>query len=185
MSPASNIEGLYFLESDEFSDHRGSLSRVFQSSGLTDLDFNTTWRQAFISRTTKKNTVRGLHYQYGDGEEAKLIIPLSGEMFWIAVDLRRESATFGAWQSAILSEGRGQALLVAPRFAHGCMSLSDSVEIFILSNADPAPDYGGGIKWNDPDLKIKWPVLEGEPIISEAHANFPDFAQFLRTRGKL
>ena len=185
MSSSQELEGVSLLDIETFADHRGSLSRAYEAARIDGCDFDTTWRQAFVSRTEHRNTVRGLHYQFGDGAEAKLITPLSGELFWVSIDLREGSLTFGESVTVVLSRENGHALLVAPRFAHGCLSLTNDAEVFILSNINSAAEFAGGIHWNDPQLAIDWPALGGDPIISEDHASYPGFDQFIATRGHL
>lgn len=179
------IDGIHLLDAGEFTDQRGSLLRLFQSLDDLKTGFDTTWRQGFISRTTRRNTIRGLHYQYGESAEAKLISPLNGSLVWVVVDLRAGSGTFANWRSIEVSNDANQSLLIGPGFAHGCLSLSDDAEVVILSNAEHAPEQGGGIRWDDPTLSIVWPDLGGPPVISEEHGRYPDFSHFLETRGTL
>ena len=181
MNNSSGIDGVHWVEAETFHDHRGSLSRLVDENLTRDIGFKSQWRQAFLSRTKKRNTIRGLHYQRDEGEEGKLISPVRGEMYWVAVDLRSGSSTFAKYASATISPDNNRSLLVEPGFAHGCFSISDDADIYILSSADPAPNYGGGIRWDDPQLAIDWPEFDGEVIISEAHAAFPSFAEFRRT----
>lgn len=181
----TEIEGVYLVRCERFADQRGALDLSFEESIAEGTGIDTHWRQSFVSRTKRCNTVRGLHYQAGEASEAKLLVPLRGQMFWVVVDLRRGSTSFARWTSAILTPDDGTALLVGPGFAHGCLSLGDETELFILSNAPRGKRDGGGIVWNDPDLAIDWPKSQAAPIISDAHAAYPDFAAFQAGRGAL
>lgn len=185
MNANPGITGILTLETEQFEDKRGSLSRLFDQTLWDKCDFDVTWRQAFVSRTDHRNTVRGLHYQFGDGAEAKMIAPLNGEFVWVCVDLREKSATFGNHVCYTMQPGLGEVIVIPAGFAHGCMSLTDAVEILILSNAEPAPELGGGIRWDDPQLGIKWPQLGNDVIISDDHDAYPGFDHFLETRGSL
>ncbi|MEC8201265.1 MAG: dTDP-4-dehydrorhamnose 3,5-epimerase family protein [Pseudomonadota bacterium] len=185
MNNSFGIDGVHWIDAETFHDRRGSLSRLIDENLTRDIGFKSEWRQAFLSRTKKRNTIRGLHYQRHEGKEGKLISPVSGDIYWVAVDLRGGSSTYAKYASATISSDNNRSLLVEPGFAHGCFSISDETDIYILSSADPAPNYGSGIRWDDPQLAIDWPEFDGEVIISEAHADFPSFAEFQRTVGAL
>ena len=115
--------------------------------------------------------------------EGKLIACLSGASFWVVVDLRRESPTFGRWDSMRLEASDGRALFVAPGFAHGCLSLCDDAALLLLADNRHSPAHGISIAWNDADIGIEWPLLEPDLIISKAHANAMSFKAFRETVG--
>ncbi|PPR64030.1 MAG: dTDP-4-dehydrorhamnose 3,5-epimerase [Alphaproteobacteria bacterium MarineAlpha4_Bin2] len=185
MTQVESMEGVHLLPPTEIVDERGSLAKLIDRGASTLEGYVPVWRQAFISRTRQRNTVRGLHYQFGEGVEGKMISPLKGRMLWVLVDLRCGSKTFGQWMSSVISPEMNKSLLVEPRFAHGCYSLTNDVELLILSDAEAAPEFSGGIFWNDKGLAIDWPADPKPPIISEAHSAYPDFSAFIRDRGAL
>ena len=119
----------------------------------------------------KKNVIRGLHYQNNPKAQAKLVTVVSGEIFDVAVDLRKNSPTFGKWVSEILSEINHKLLYVPEGFAHGFCVLSNDATVLYKTNQEYSPDDERGIIWNDPDLNISWPI--SEPILSQKDQNLP------------
>lgn len=112
---------------------------------------------------SKKGTLRGIHYQIRHAQ-GKLVRVLSGEIFDIAVDLRRSSPTFGQWVGAILSAENKHQLWVPAGFGHGFLTLSDRAEIFYKATDIYAPEWERTILWNDPELAIDWPVTDDCPL---------------------
>lgn len=158
------IPDVILIKPDVFRDHRGffleSWQKVkFQSAGI-DLDFVQDNHSS-----SSKNVLRGLHYQIQQ-PQGKLIRAVRGEVFDVAVDLRRESPTFGKWVSAILSADNFQMLWIPPRFAHGFLVLSESAEFVYKATDYYAPEFERSILWNDPDIGIDWPLSGSEPTLS-------------------
>lgn len=158
------IPDVILIKPDVFRDHRGffleSWQKIkFQSAGI-DLDFVQDNHSS-----SSKNVLRGLHYQIQQ-PQGKLIRAVRGEVFDVAVDLRKESPTFGKWVSAILSADNFQMLWIPPRFAHGFLVLSESAEFVYKATDYYAPDFERSILWNDPDIGIDWPLSGSEPILS-------------------
>lgn len=177
---AEKLDGLYTVSLERFDDDRGSLLRIFDRDEWQDVtQLNWHWSQVVTSYTRKANTLRGMHYQTPPYEEAKLVLPQAGHMFWASVDMRPESPTFGRWAAVTLNAAEGQALLAFPGFAHGCLSLSDDVNLLILSTQTHRPDDGGGFRWDDERIGIEWPKLDDPPQISEDHARLPTFTTFV------
>lgn len=158
------IPDVILIKPDVFRDHRGffleSWQKVkFQSAGI-ELDFVQDNHSCSV-----KNVLRGLHYQI-QKPQGKLIRAIRGKVFDVAVDLRRESPTFGKWVSAILSAENFQMLWVPPYFAHGFLVLSENAEFVYKATDYYAPDFERSILWNDPDIGIDWPLSGSEPILS-------------------
>jgi dTDP-4-dehydrorhamnose 3,5-epimerase len=124
-----------------------------------------------------KNTLRGLHYQINPGQ-AKLVRVVVGEVFDVAVDIRFGSPTFGQWLGAKLSAGNKKQVFIPAGFAHGFCVLSDVAEFEYKCSEFYSPNNERGIRWNDPDLNIKWPVEQ--PILSEKDRNNPAFKEIER-----
>lgn len=147
-----------------FGDARGFFfesfnERTFRELGLPDVCFV----QDNHSRSAR-HVLRGLHYQIRQAQ-GKLVRVVSGEVFDVAVDIRRSSPTFGQWVGARLSAENKQMLWVPPGFAHGFVTLSESAEFLYKTTDYYAPTEERCIIWDDPDLAIDWP-LEGEPLLS-------------------
>jgi dTDP-4-dehydrorhamnose 3,5-epimerase len=106
-------------------------------------------------------------------------------MFWVSVDLRRGSTSFGRWQGFELSPEGNNALYVPAGFAHGCLSLTDDVNLMILADKDFSPAHGIGIVWNDSELGIDWPLQGIKLLISDQHAAFEPFTRFRERYGGL
>ncbi len=159
------IPDLLIIEPKVFGDARGFFfesfnQRIFERlTGRTD-----NFVQDNHSRSAR-NVLRGLHYQIKQ-PQAKLIRVVAGEVFDIAVDIRRSSPTFGRWVGNILSAENKQMLWVPEGFAHGFVVLSEYAELLYKTTDYWAPEYERSILWNDPDLAIDWPLKENAPILS-------------------
>ncbi len=162
---ATDIADVLILEPKAFGDERGFFfesynARLFrETTGLT-----REFVQDNHSRSVK-NVLRGLHYQLNH-PQGKLVRVVAGAVYDVAVDLRRNSQTFGRWTGAVLSAENKRQLWVPEGFAHGFVVLSDSAEFLYKTTDYWAPEYERTIVWNDPDLAIDW-HLAGTPILAE------------------
>jgi dTDP-4-dehydrorhamnose 3,5-epimerase len=157
------------LEPDVFSDERGFFLETWNSKRYLNAGIEDSFVQDNIS-FSQKGVLRGLHFQYPQSQ-AKLVQILSGEVVDVAVDIRRDSPTFGQWISEILSEANHKQMYIPSGFAHGYFVTSETA-IFSYKCTDfynPASE--GGIIWNDPDIGIDWPVKE--PVLSAKDESFP------------
>jgi dTDP-4-dehydrorhamnose 3,5-epimerase len=164
----TSVPEVLILEPRVFEDPRGFFfesynRRVFKEATGLDPQFVQD-NQSFSVR----NVLRGLHYQVRQ-PQGKLITVLAGEIFDVAVDLRRSSPTFGKWVSATLSGGTHRAIWIPPGFGHGFLVLSEHALVQYKATDYYAPEHERTVLWNDPDLAIAWP-LEGEPIVSDKDA---------------
>jgi dTDP-4-dehydrorhamnose 3,5-epimerase len=160
----TSIPDVLLIEPKVFGDERGFFFESFsqrQWQQLTGL--NTVFVQHNHSRSAK-NVLRGLHYQIQQ-PQGKLVRVVQGEVFDVAVDIRRSSPTFGQWAGEMLSAENKRLLWVPEGFAHGFLVLSESAEFLYLTTNYYAPEHERAIIWNDPDLNITWP-LAGEPALS-------------------
>ena len=172
-------------EVSRIADARGVLTKMVADGAATLPDLGVPPRQILHSGTARRHTLRGLHVQTAPHTEAKRIYCLTGHMFWVLVDLRKQSASFGRWQGFDLTRDGSNALAAPAGFGHGCLSLTDDVNLVILSDQDYVPAHGIGIAWNDPEIGIDWP-LEGEPaLLSSEHDANPSFAEFRARIGGL
>jgi dTDP-4-dehydrorhamnose 3,5-epimerase len=161
----TRISDVCILEPRVFEDPRGFFfeshnRRTFKEATGLDVEFV----QDNLSFSVR-NVLRGLHYQVRQ-PQGKLIMALAGEIFDVAVDLRRTSPTFGKWISATLSGGTHRALWIPPGFAHGFLVLSEHALVHYKTSDYYAPEHERTVIWNDPDLAITWP-LEDEPILAD------------------
>ena len=165
----TNLRGNYLIDLEPHSDSRGFFARYFCSKEFEGKGLNTKWVQINTSMSRRKGTLRGLHYQRQPHAEAKLVRCLHGSIWDVVVDLRYDSKTYGKWFGAILSEQNRTMMYVPKGFAHGFISLQSRVEILYLVSSFYAPKYEETLLWNDPDVKITWPL---KPTIISRHDAF-------------
>ena len=156
------------IEPKVFGDDRGFFLETFHSSRYSELaGINMPFVQDNHSRSSK-GVLRGLHFQQTK-PQGKLVRVVRGEVFDVAIDLRKESSTFGKWEGVILSQENKKQLWVPPGFAHGFLVLSDLADFEYKCTDYYDPLDEGSIIWNDSDLGIRWPLAN--PILSEKDAN--------------
>ena len=179
VTPLEHPEVL-LIEPDVFSDARGFFMETFHAAKFTQQGLPEVFLQDNHSRSVR-GVLRGLHYQL-QHPQGKLVRVVTGEVFDVAVDIRKGSPMFGKWVGAVLSEANQRQMYVPPGFAHGFCTLSEQAD-FLYKCTDlyaPGDDYG--IAWDDPDLAIEWPQLDyllsdkdiGNPKLSESD-NLPDY----------
>lgn len=161
---ATDLPGVLILEPKVFGDDRGFFfesynARVFREKTGLDVDFV----QDNHSRSAK-NVLRGLHYQISQ-PQGKLVRVIAGEVFDVAVDLRRSSPSFGRWVGFRLSAENKRMAWIPAGFAHGFVVVSETAEFLYKTTDYWAPEFERTVLWNDPDLAIDWP-LAGEPILA-------------------
>lgn len=140
------------------SDHRGSFSKIFCSEELNSAGFKKTVKQINHSFTSKKGSIRGLHYQVPPYSEIKIVSCIKGEIYDVAIDLRPHSSTFLQWHAETLSCENMHALLIPEGFAHGFQTLKDDCEIIYVHSEAYSLTHERGIRFDDPMIKIKWPL---------------------------
>ena len=165
----TDLPGVLIVEPRVFDDERGYFFESYQAQRYQEAGIRANFVQDNMSRS-KKGVLRGLHYQLGHAQ-AKLVQVLSGEVFDVAVDIRKGSPHFGKWVGVHLSAENKRQLYIPEGFAHGFMALSDQVDFYYkCSDFYSKPDERG-IRWDDPDLGIAWP--EGAKIVDARDAAFP------------
>jgi len=164
----TSLAGVLILEPKVFGDARGFFLESFNARRFTELTgINAAFVQDNHSRSAK-GVLRGLHYQIKQ-PQGKLVRVIAGEVFDVAVDLRRSSPTFGKWCGNRLSAENKSEVWIPAGFAHGFLVLSDHAEVLYKTTDYWAPEYERCIRWDDPQLNIQWP-LNGEPLLSEKDA---------------
>ncbi|MCF8039072.1 MAG: dTDP-4-dehydrorhamnose 3,5-epimerase [Desulfohalobiaceae bacterium] len=152
-----------------FEDHRGFFMETWQAKTFTRVGITADFVQDNHSRSAR-GVLRGLHYQI-QKPQGKLVRVIFGEIYDVAVDLRKSSATFGNWVGTILSAENKQMLWIPPGFAHGFYVLSQGAECVYKCTDYYAPEHERTLLWNDPDLCISWPLSKNEePIVSQKDA---------------
>ena len=158
-----------------FSDERGFFMETYKKSDFERAGIDTNFVQDNHSKSVK-GVLRGLHYQIEPKAQGKLVRCIKGKIFDVAVDIRKGSPFFGKWVGIELSEENKLMLWIPKGFAHGFLAISEEAEIiYKVSGSEYSPNHDRSIRWNDPDIGIKWP-LEGQPILSRKDS----LAPFLR-----
>ncbi len=166
----TDIEGVVILEPKVFGDDRGYFMETYNKGDFEKLGLHYDFVQDNQSKS-KKGVLRGLHFQVKYAQ-AKLVRVLEGEVFDVAVDLRKGSPTHGKWTGVLLS-GENKRMFMIPRgFAHGFVVLSDTAVFTYKCDNLYHPEDEGGIRWDDPAIGVEWPY-EGEPLLSEKDKNRP------------
>jgi dTDP-4-dehydrorhamnose 3,5-epimerase len=168
----TDLEGVLIVEPRIFQDRRGFFMETYQRARYEKFGISCSFVQDNFS-CSLKHTLRGLHFQI-DHPQAKLVQAITGEIFDVAVDLRKGSPTFGRWTGALLSEENRRQLFIPEGFAHGFCVLSDTARFLYKCSDFYAPEDEGGISWSDPDIGIEWPL--SDPIISDKDAGLPFLA---------
>lgn len=152
------LSGLAVVYGQPRVDERGRFVRVFCAQEFAALRAGLRIVQVNLSRTTRRGTVRGMHFQRGPGADAKLVRCVRGAVYDVAVDLRPGSPTFLRWVAVELSAEAENAVFIPEGFAHGFQALSDGTELLYLHTAAYAPDCEGGVRYDDQRLAIEWPL---------------------------
>ena len=170
------IDGPLLIEPKVFLDTRGFF---FESWNQSTFDINTNEKIIFSQdnhSSSKKGVLRGLHYQIPPKPQEKLVRCISGEIFDVAVDLRKSSETFGEWISVKLNNSNKLMFWIPVGFAHGFLSLRENSEVIYKASSNYSKELERSIIWNDPTINIKWPlqIINFEnPTLSNKDANAP------------
>lgn len=167
------IAGVLLVEPKVFPDARGFFMETYKQSDFAKVGITEIFVQENHSRSSR-GILRGLHFQRGSAAQAKLVRAIVGEIFDVAVDLRRDSPTFGKWVGATLSAENKRMLYLPPWCAHGFQVLSEIAEVLYKTSREYAPEHEGGIAWNDPAVCIDWPIAG--PTLSERDQKWPPLA---------
>lgn len=168
----TTLKDSYIIKPQVFGDHRGFFMESYSKRKFEEVGIIAEFVQDNHSRSEKKGTLRGMHFQTDPHTQAKLVRVTKGAVYDVIVDLRKNSETFGKWEGFELSAENFQMLFVPRGFAHSFMTLEDNTEFLYKADNFYNPESEGGIAWNDPDLKINWPIEN--PILSERDAKWPN-----------
>lgn len=162
----TSIEGVTIVDVKSYGDDRGYFMETYKQpdfvAGGIDVDFVQDNQSSSV-----KGVLRGLHFQINH-PQSKLVRVVSGEVFDVAVDLRPGSATYGKWEGVILSAENKRQFFIPRGFAHGFLVLSDTAEFCYKCDDIYHPNDEGGLMWNDPEIGIVWPAMQGDEVFDES-----------------
>ncbi len=158
------IPEIVLVEPKIFEDERGFFMETYKYSEFAKFGIKEQFVQDNHSKS-KKNVIRGLHYQKLPKAQAKLVRCIRGKIFDVAVDIRKNSPTYKKWVGQVLSSDNRRQLYIPVGFAHGFCVLSDEAEVVYKTSEEYSPENEGGIIWNDPEINIAWPIEN--PVISK------------------
>jgi dTDP-4-dehydrorhamnose 3,5-epimerase len=171
----TRITDVLLIEPKVFGDERGLFFESFRQDRFDEAVGHPV---AFVQENHSKSTrgvLRGLHFQLPPKAQGKLVRVVAGEVFDVAVDLRRNSPTFGRWIGEVLSASNRKQLWIPPGFGHGFLTLTESAEFLYKTTDYYSPEHERALRWDDPDIAIAWP-LAGQPILSGKDRQAPCLA---------
>jgi dTDP-4-dehydrorhamnose 3,5-epimerase len=172
----TSIKNVYIIEPTVFGDERGYFMETYNQNEFKESGLDLNFVQDNQSKSTK-GVLRGLHFQYKH-PQGKLVRVIKGEVFDVAVDLRKNSPTYGKWEGVVLSEDNKKQFYIPEGFAHGFLVLSDEAEFTYKCTDFYDPDDEGGILWNDPEIGIEWPLNDIDVVqLSDKDKNWKSMNQ--------
>lgn len=170
------IPDVLVLTPKKFGDHRGFFSEVFNRAAFKNAGVDHDWVQDNQSLSRQSGVVRALHYQLAPNAQAKLVRVVKGAILDVALDIRRNSPTFGKHVSAVISAENWKQMYVPVGFAHGFVTLEPDTEVIYKVTAPYSPKDERGILWNDPALGIAWGVDNTTAVLSDRDRKHPLFS---------
>ncbi|MCQ6563573.1 dTDP-4-dehydrorhamnose 3,5-epimerase [Paenibacillus mendelii] len=167
------LQGVYTIDLQPIDDDRGFFARTFCKKEFEAYGLHTDLVQCNLSNNRKSGTVRGMHYQLAPYEEVKLVQCVRGAIYDVVIDLRPSSATYLQWNAFELNEFNRRMLYIPEGFAHGFQTLQDETEVFYQMGNYYYPEASRGIRWNDPQFGIEWPLAC--EVISDKDQSYPEF----------
>lgn len=175
----TTLPGVVVIEPTVFEDDRGFFMETYKRSEFVAAGLDAEFVQENQSRSVK-GTLRGLHLQRSPRAQGKLVRAIEGEIFDVAVDIRRESPTFGRWVSVVLSAANCRSVYIPAGYAHGFCVVSADAQIVYKTTDEYAPEFEWGVRWDDPELGIPWPV--SAPRLSLRDASWPALSELASGR---
>ena len=173
----TSIEGLVIIDPTVFGDNRGYFLESYNEKEFKEVIGKVSFVQDNESKSSK-GVLRGLHYQKSPFAQAKLVRCIEGKVLDVAVDIRKNSKTYGQHFTTELSGENKKQVFIPRGFAHGFLVLSESAIFAYKVDNTYAPEYNAGIRWNDPIVNIQWGLSESEVLVSEKDAQLPFFTEF-------
>lgn len=171
------FKGVFEIQLEAHEDKRGFFMRVYDTRLFEKYKIHRNWVQENHSLSVEKGVIRGMHFQFPPHSETKLVRIVRGEIYDVFIDLRKDSATFGQWDSIVLSADNKKMIYIPRGFAHGFCTLTKNCEVVYKVDNYYAPGSEDNLRWNDPDLGIDWP--ENNPILSEKDFKAKSFKKFI------
>jgi dTDP-4-dehydrorhamnose 3,5-epimerase len=168
-----DIEGLYVIESFVFRDHRGAFVKPYNEVSFGGAGLKPAFKECFFS-SSKMGTLRGMHFQIPPSPQAKLVCAVSGKVVDVALDLRRNSPSYGEHRALELSEDEFLAFYIPEGFAHGFQVLSESATLLYLLTENYDPQFDRGIRYDS--FGMEWPLAS--PVLSDRDLRFPELKDF-------
>lgn len=165
------LEGAKLIEPVVHGDHRGFFMESYNEKLMHENGIVHNFIQDNHSLSAEPGVLRGMHYQLSPKAQTKLIRVISGSIYDVILDIRKDSPTFGQWQGFILSDANKRQLLVPQGFAHGFCTLAANTQVIYKVDEYYSPEHDRGIAWNDPSLNIDWPV--SNPVLSDKDTRHP------------
>jgi dTDP-4-dehydrorhamnose 3,5-epimerase len=169
------LPGAWIIELDLLRDERGWFARTFDADEFAKRGLDPAVVQCNASFNSKRDTLRGMHYQAEPHGESKLVRCVRGAIFDVAVDLRADSPAYCRWHGIELSADNRFAFFIPAGMAHGFQTLTDDCEVLYQMGYHYVPEAARGVRWDDPAFAIEWPAAHGDRLISEHDASYPDF----------
>jgi dTDP-4-dehydrorhamnose 3,5-epimerase len=167
------IPDVVLIEPKRIGDARGSFTETFRQDRFTAEIGPVAFVQDNQSRSAQKGTIRGLHFQREPRAQGKLVRAISGAVLDVVVDIRAGSPGFGRFEAVELSAGNGRQLWIPPGFLHGFCTLTDDVELAYKVTDYYSPEHDAGVRWDDPDIAVPWPVKAAEAVLSDKDRKAP------------
>jgi dTDP-4-dehydrorhamnose 3,5-epimerase len=167
------LVGLKAIEPDKFDDERGYFLKSFEKNVFAKQGIEFSMTQANHSFNKLKGTLRGMHLQENPFAEAKLVQCVKGKVYDIALDLRKDSQTYGKWYGLELSEENKNVLFIPEGFAHGFETLEDNTEVLYFMSGEYSKPHEWGVRWDDPAFGITWPMPP--VVIADKDKNWPNY----------
>ena len=174
------MDGVLIVTPHIYSDDRGLYVKYYEEGAFCDNGIFGTFHES-SDLYSKKGALRGLHYQT-EQSQAKLIHVVSGTLYDVALDLRSGSDTFGKYYATVLRGGENKAIYIPEGFAHGFIALEDETVFSYMCTGKYIPEVCGGIRWDDPELNISWPLEKygvDSVIVTEKDRNWPTLAEYI------
>ena len=172
---ATKLPGAYLIDLTRLADDRGFFACSYHAVEFERHSVEPRIAQVNLSSNPKRGTLRGMHYQLAPRAEAKTIRVVRGAIYDVGIDLRPDSPTFRQWVGVELSARNLRALHLPVGFAHGFLTLEDETDVLYQVSEYYSPEHYRGIRWNDPEFAVEWPL--GEPsVIAKRDATYPDFS---------
>jgi dTDP-4-dehydrorhamnose 3,5-epimerase len=172
----TDLIGSYIIELEKVEDERGFFTRIWDKKIFQDKKLNSKLVQISFSFNNKKGTIRGMHLQEKPFEETKIVRCTKGKIFDVIIDLRSNSKTYKKWISIELNSNDSKMIYIPEGFAHGFQTLEDNSEVFYQISEFYHPEYSKGIKWNDEEFGIQWPLRNSS--ISEKDLSYIPFNKY-------